>query len=241
MRYHLVSAVVVTAALGACAPAVPDSGAGFDAYDEGRRAAVDAELEGRTDPATGRSAAAAQSPAPSAASGGAGASGDVDVAEMAAAALAREQNSGQSPVDASPGNPAPAIAATVGGMSAENDFDAVSGERSIEEDAQMIAQNRAQYQVVEPTAVPSRPNGAVSIVGFALSTSHGVGEAQYSRSAFATKKREERNCAAYGSADLAQEAFLAAGGPEKDSEGLDADGDGFACGWNPAPFRKARG
>jgi hypothetical protein len=32
---------------------------------------------------------------------------------------------------------------------------------------------------------------------------------------------------------------LANGGPERDKEGLDPDGDGFACGWDPRPFRSA--
>ena len=37
----------------------------------------------------------------------------------------------------------------------------------------------------------------------------------------------------------AQEAFLKAGGPERDRYGLDPDGDGFACRWDPTPFRAA--
>ena len=44
-------------------------------------------------------------------------------------------------------------------------------------------------------------------------------------------------CARYGSPDLAQQAFLAAGGPDRDRRGLDPDGDGFACAWDPRPFR----
>jgi hypothetical protein len=39
--------------------------------------------------------------------------------------------------------------------------------------------------------------------------------------------------------DAAQEAFLAAGGPERDRNNLDPDGDGFACWWDPEPFRRA--
>jgi hypothetical protein len=34
---------------------------------------------------------------------------------------------------------------------------------------------------------------------------------------------------------------LARGGPDKDPRGLDPDGDGFACGWDPAPFLLAEG
>ena len=32
---------------------------------------------------------------------------------------------------------------------------------------------------------------------------------------------------------------LPCGGPERDPRGLDPDGDGFACDWDPAPFRAA--
>ncbi len=49
----------------------------------------------------------------------------------------------------------------------------------------------------------------------------------------------ERNCAKYGSPDLAQMAFLSKGGPKRDRMGLDPDGDGYACSWDPAPFRQA--
>ena len=47
-------------------------------------------------------------------------------------------------------------------------------------------------------------------------------------------------CQRYGSDMEAQEQFLAAGGPERDRKGIDPDGDGFACGFNPAPFRAAK-
>ncbi|MEC8581110.1 MAG: hypothetical protein VXZ18_10205 [Pseudomonadota bacterium] len=97
------------------------------------------------------------------------------------------------------------------------------------------------YQVIQPTALPTR-EGATgpNIVDYALRTTNVVGQSLYRRSTFASKAKEERNCAAYASPDLAQEAFLASGGPEKDREGLDSDGDGFACTWNPAPFRAVR-
>ena len=38
---------------------------------------------------------------------------------------------------------------------------------------------------------------------------------------------------------LAQEEFLRTGGPERDKLGVDPDGDGFACAWDPRPFRTA--
>ncbi|WP_374289987.1 hypothetical protein [Paenirhodobacter enshiensis] len=44
-------------------------------------------------------------------------------------------------------------------------------------------------------------------------------------------------CLKYRGPDLAQIAFVKAGGPGKDPLGLDPDGDGYACGWDPTPFR----
>ena len=51
--------------------------------------------------------------------------------------------------------------------------------------------------------------------------------------------RAQRACGHYPSPDQAQIDFLASGGPERDKLGLDPDGDGYACAWNPAPFRTA--
>lgn len=74
---------------------------------------------------------------------------------------------------------------------------------------------------------------------YALSTTHTVGQARYNRANPLRWRRWEAACARFPSQDLAQEAFLAAGGPERDPEHLDPDGDGFACWWDPAPFRQA--
>jgi hypothetical protein len=64
-----------------------------------------------------------------------------------------------------------------------------------------------------------------------------VGERVYNRSPFSNRARFESRCAGYRTADVAQEQFLAAGGPQRDRLGLDPDGDGFACAWDPATFR----
>jgi hypothetical protein len=50
---------------------------------------------------------------------------------------------------------------------------------------------------------------------------------------------QDAACAKYASPDLAQQAFLERGGPERDRLGVDPDGDGFACSWDPRPFRTA--
>lgn len=135
----------------------------------------------------------------------------------------------------------PATPASNGGISDEQDFNAVAGRETIESDAARIAANKAAYQVIEPTAVPERPAGDTSsIVEFALSTTNNVGEAIYKRSSIMAQSRFERNCAKYPSQDKAQEDFLASGGPKNNAKGLDPDGDGFACYWDPAPFRSAK-
>jgi len=99
---------------------------------------------------------------------------------------------------------------------------------------------RAQGPVtVDPVArqpVPERPADMPNVVHYALSTTHGVGERRWRRSAVSLQSHQ-RNCAGFVSADLAQEEFLRRGGPERDPMNLDPDGDGFACWWSPEPFR----
>lgn len=215
-------------ALGACTTSVPDSGAGvgFGDYDsyQAQQAARDAQLEGRS-----------TVPAPSDVQSSTLGNPDPVIAGAEAAL------NGTGPVQASPSNPAPQVVENAAGISNENSFDAVSSERDIQADAQLIAQNRAQYQVIQPTALPSRSGSdGPNIVAYALRTDNPVGTPLYSRSRFASAEKAQRACAGYASSDLAQEAFLAAGGPERDRQNLDPDGDGFACGWNPAPFRAVR-
>jgi hypothetical protein len=126
-------------------------------------------------------------------------------------------------------------------ISDEQNFQAVSSRETIQSDAERLAENRAQYVVIQPTQVPQREGGnGASVVKFALATNNAVGQQLYSRSGFNAQARFERNCAKYSHSDLAQEAFLNNGGPQRDREGLDPDGDGFACFWDPAPFRAAR-
>lgn len=128
------------------------------------------------------------------------------------------------------------------GISDEQDFDAVASRETIESDRARLERQAAAYEVIEPTPVPERPrNSGPSVVEFALSTNNAVGQRVYNRSGFNSASRFERNCAKYPSSDLAQEDFLKSGGPQRDGKGLDPDGDGFACYWDPTPFRLAVG
>ena len=166
---------------------------------------------------------------------------DAELAQIAEQndAAAAAANSGRAVINASPSNAAPVILNNPG-ISDENDFDAVSSRRSIEGDAARLQQRQQQYTVVQPTALPSRAgNGQPNVVQYALRTSHAKGTRVHRRISIASAAKHQRNCAVYSSSDEAQIDFLASGGPQRDRKGLDPDGDGFACAWDPAPFRRA--
>ncbi|GGH29701.1 hypothetical protein SAMN05444007_105309 [Cribrihabitans marinus] len=242
-------AVLLVSVLGlaaGCAATVPDSGQGVGFNTPEYQAQRDAALTGQTvtgEPLVPGSVVSSEElpPAGSAPlSGPAGAASAEDIAQQTARALEQSGGAGnqiQPPATAQAGAP---LAETSTGISAEQDFDAVSSRRSIEGDAALIERNRAQYEVVQPTAVPERSgNSDPNIVQYALNTSHPRGTQLYSRSGFNLEAKAQRACAGYSSPDQAQIAFLSNGGPERDRKGLDPDGDGYACRWDPAPFRRA--
>ncbi|WP_297772467.1 hypothetical protein [uncultured Roseovarius sp.] len=241
MRFTL--GIIAIAGLSACSPAIPDSGAGvgFEDYSEYQRkkAEREAALAGSALPP-----ADAVSSEPLSATDRADNSGNPNdpetiAAEARAALDAAGSTSGDGPLQASPSNPPPAILNSAG-ISEENDFDVVGAERSIEEDAARIASNRAQYQVIQPEAIGSRPGSTgPNIVAYALQSEHPMGTQVYRRAGLNKASKFERNCAQYPSPDQAQLDFLKRGGPERDRLGLDPDGDGYACGWDPRPFRRA--
>ncbi len=78
------------------------------------------------------------------------------------------------------------------------------------------------------------------LVRFAQTEKHNPGTVVYPRTG-ANASAAERSCRGFASADAAQTAFLAAGGPVIDPRGLDPDGDGFVCGWDPRPLRTNSG
>ena len=127
-----------------------------------------------------------------------------------------------------------------GGVSDEQDFSAVTTRETIASDKQRIECNKQQYVVVQPGALPERPvNAGPNIAAYALGTTNALGVQMYKRPPFYLTN-PEKACAKFASPDLAQQAFLAAGGPERDGKALDPDGDGFACAWDPRPFRNAK-
>lgn len=209
-------------ALAACSPPIPDSGASAlppapVATPERSAASTAAAALGMADPSMPATAApmapATAGAAPLSAMSPDAATGDIPAAD--------------------PGNVA---------ISDEQSFAAVSARETIASDAQRIDQNRAQYVTIQPTDLPPRPDGSgASIVAYALATTNVPGQALYRRSGIAAQIRFDRACTKYPSPDEAQEAFLDAGGPQRDRLGMDPDGDGFACYWDPRPFRAARG
>lgn len=251
--------VVAVAALGvlaACSPKIPDSAAGFsdspfDPQSSGEpvqgqtitgdplvpAAAVSSEsLTPVADPlptVASNTLPAETAPDPVAVMAAAASGPSDDLAQQTAAALAASQTSAATPTETTApiSNP---------GISDENDFAAVSQRETIQSDAERIALNKAQYLVVQPTDLPERSgSGQPNIVSYALQTGNPRGTRIYSRAGINMQARMQRNCAEYPSADQAQIAFLARGGPKRDRLGLDPDGDGYACSWDPAPFRSA--
>lgn len=250
MRFTIL--VAALAAVSACSPSVPDSAAGvgfgdYTEYETNKQARAATQSGASAVPPAGAmsdeisTSAVSTRPLDATTTASADDMDSEDLARETQAALAATRaNSGQEPLRANPNNPAPQTVESSTGISTENDFGAVGEARSIESDAELIARNREQYQVVQPTALPSRAgNTGPNIVEYALSTTHPVGAKIYNRIGLNKQSRFERNCAKYSSADRAQIDFLANGGPNRDRMGLDPDGDGYACGWNPAPFRIA--
>ncbi|EPX81172.1 hypothetical protein [Litoreibacter arenae] len=221
-------AVLMVAGVAACAPTVPDSGAGvgFDDYDTylSQQQARDAQLRNQG------SSAQAMTPEQ----------------ETANAAVAAVRGTGGQPargesVPAGVQNTSPIAVPEPDldnpSISDEQDFQAVSSRQTIESDAARRRAQSAEYQVIAPTALPRRPgDDAPTPVEFALQTSHPVGQKVYRRSILASGKTAKA-CSGFSSVELAQDAFLKAGGPQKDKLGVDPDGDGYACGWNPAKYR----
>ena len=249
MRLSVTVLAMACAALTACSPSVPDSGAGvgFDDYDAylAAKQKREASLTGSALPPPN---AVSSEPldntggtTPLNATSTAGSTDPADLAAETRAALDETlANSGEPVVHADPANPAPRTAETSLGISSENDFSAVGEHRTIQDDKALIEQNKAQYKVIQPTALPQRSgSGGPNIVQYALNSSHPVGVSKYRRGGFNAESKSQRNCAKYASADQAQVDFLARGGPSRDKLSLDPDGDGYACSWDPAPFRKA--
>ncbi len=210
-------------ALAACDQPVPDSGAGVGFNDfaqyELERAQREAALQGTTAPTLAQNGAIVP-PAPG-----------VSTTELAAAGIVPTE------ADETPSEPQTALASNPD-ISDEQDFSAVSSRESIESDAERRARQAAAYQLIEATALPDRSgNAGPNIIQYALQAPNDRGEPVFDRSSLSGESRFQRNCAKYRTPDDAQRDFISRGGPQRDRLGIDPDGDGFACGWDPQAFR----
>lgn len=97
-------------------------------------------------------------------------------------------------------------------------------------------------------ASPARVAGAVPAVTvstdradvletYAKTQLHAPGTAVYPRNGASSVGAAARACARLPGPEAAQMMFIAKGGPSRDPAGLDPDGDGFVCNWDPAPYR----
>jgi hypothetical protein len=237
---YLLAGIAVLA-LAACAPQVPNSaaGVGFDSYSD-YTTSREAQLRGPGGIVPG--------PVISNETGRPASEGAAVAADALAVlgvqpqpqSLTQPTGTGPSPIERSASGSAAGIVPSNTGISDEQDFNAVASRETIESDRERLERQRASLEQIAPQPVPTGASGSANIVAYALSTSHRVGQQMHRRVNILGQQRHLAACARFASPDLAQEAFLSRGGPDRDPLGLDPDGDGFACFWDPAPFRAAR-
>ncbi|MEL6640920.1 MAG: hypothetical protein AAFP98_06340 [Pseudomonadota bacterium] len=242
-----------------CTAPVPDSGAGVGFGDyaefELERARREAELTGQPlgGPLSAQGPQTSLGPNPNT-DVIPGAEGQtVTTNDLAAAGIGVGPDAGTAPINsgglgnATTVDPDPTALASrnVGDnpeLSDEQNFDAVTSRETIESDASRLADSASRLVVVEPVPLPTeRTDSGPNIVQYAISAPNQKGQQWWSRTLLSGDSRFQRNCATYANPDAAQRDFLIRGGPERDPRGIDPDGDGFACGWDPAPFKLAAG
>lgn len=246
MRLSLtvLAAPVLLVALAGCDPTMPDSaaGVGFGDYNSYMRERAAQPAQRSIVPAPQVTTLAPRAPdagaAPTQVAGAPlsaipqldpGSEAQV-IARDAVAALRPADQPASGPMTAPLQSGAPITAA---GVSDQSDLEALR--------AGSAAVGNAQYreiEVVQPTALPERDGDTPNVIAYALRSTNRVGESIYRRSILTTQNHQ-RNCAQFASQDLAQEEFLRRGGPQRDPLNLDPDGDGFACWWDPSPYRAA--
>lgn len=102
-----------------------------------------------------------------------------------------------------------------------------SQRKEYDAEGNVIASTASAAPMAQTLAQPATAN----VGAYAQASTNAVGQALFPRTGITG------SCSAYPTPDDAQRAFLQAGGPANDSLGIDADGDGFACAFNPATYR----
>ncbi|MFQ5635271.1 MAG: hypothetical protein ACE5G3_08065 [Gammaproteobacteria bacterium] len=105
--------------------------------------------------------------------------------------------------------------------------------------ARELEEARQQLVIVQPET-ETVPSATVNIAKYARETTNRVGQRLYQRPFSVSGEASRSRCRRFVDADAAQRVFLQNGGPRTDKLNLDPDGDGFACGWSPEPFRSIR-
>ena len=106
-----------------------------------------------------------------------------------------------------------------------------------EEASQKLLEARGNRIVIKPDELKDiKIDPKVNIAIYARTTKNVLGKRAYTR--LGKKVNGVNPCVRFSVKDDAQRYFLQKGGPEKDLFGLDIDGDGFACNWDPEPFKK---
>ena len=131
---------------------------------------------------------------------------------------------------------------SIAGISDEQDFNAVAARETIESDKPSGSRGTgAVLWWSQPTALPQRA-GRYRAEHRGICAGHQptrVGEQVYSRSAIRLTSRRCGLQALCARPTWRRRRSWSRGGPERDRKGLDPDGDGFACAWDPRPFRAA--
>ncbi|MFI0395165.1 hypothetical protein [Paracoccus jiaweipingae] len=89
---------------------------------------------------------------------------------------------------------------------------------------------------VAPAASATARQRFAGLAQYAGAVQHQPGTRLYPRPQ-ADPARAASACRGFATANAAQLAFLAQGGPDRDPGGMDPDGDGFVCGWDPRLYR----
>lgn len=102
------------------------------------------------------------------------------------------------------------------------------------------AQAGAVIATAPVTGIPDADvQAGPNIMAYALAFDHPVGVERFRRMNPLRWRQWEAACLQFRTQEDAQRAFLSAGGPQRDGGNLDPDGDGYACWWDPAPYRRA--
>ena len=105
-----------------------------------------------------------------------------------------------------------------------------------EQAAKLREELKAGRVVLEANRKEKIATKSVNLAVFARSVSNKLGEKIYFRNF--NSSNSGLGCKKFSNKNDAQIFFLENGGPKNDFHKMDVDGDGFACEWDPAIYRK---